>query len=365
MKKIIFLLIIVFSVSLFAEYRSEIVTINNVKLDDSEFLIDTTAEKPLDFEKFPIGKESFDKDLKISVNYSLNAGSDVLNPEFELKYNGNRVDYSEELSSALSFNLSKIFTSVPIKNSETFKVDLVVTYDTSITQDQTKTISFTFHYDTVPPGKAKNLKLVAGDKSINVSWDYEDGVDDKEIDKVVIYYKDSEESEYSEKEATSLSTEYKIKDLVNEHEYSVYVKFYDLAGNESENSEELTAIPVPVDDFYKYYRKSGGKEDGGYCFIATAAYGSYDDGMVKILRNFRDAYLPQAFIDTYYKYSPPVANIIAKSKVLSFITRILLEPFVLYANFFLYAGFAFKFLMLFMFMALLFVKIKAGRIYYV
>ncbi len=364
MKTTIFFLVILFQISLFAEYRGEFISINNVKLDDSEFLIDTTAEKPLDFENAPIGKESFDKDLKISVNYSLNVGTDVLNPTFELKYNGNRIDYSEETSTTLSFVLSEIFTTVPIENSGEFKIDLVMSYDTSLSQDQSKTTSFTFHYDTVAPSKASNLRLIAGDKSINISWEYAN-VDESEIDKVVIYYKDSESDSYTQKEATSLSTEYKLVDLINEHEYSVYIKLYDLAGNESENSEELTAIPVPVDDFYKYYRKSGGKEDGGYCFIATAAYGSYDDGMVKILRNFRDAYLPQVFIDTYYKYSPPIANIIAKSKVLSFLTRILLEPLVLYANFFLYASILFKFLLLFMLMLLLFVKTKVRRIYYV
>lgn len=365
MKDIMFFLVILLPISLFAEYQGEFISIDNVKLDDSEFLIDTTSEKPLDFENYPIGKASFDNDAKISINYSLNVGTDVLNPTFELKYNNNRIDYSEETTSTLSFSLSEIFTTVPIENSETFKVDLVMSYDTSLSQNQTKTTSFTFYYDTLAPSKASNLKLVGGDKSINVSWEYPSDEDETQIDKVVIYYKDSEADNYSQKEATSLSTEYKLIDLINEHEYSVYIKLYDLAGNESENSEELTAIPVPVDDFYKYYRKSGGKEDGGYCFIATAAYGSYDNGMVKILRNFRDAYLPQAFIDTYYKYSPPIANIIAKSKVLSFLMRILLEPFVIYADFFLYATMLFKFLLLFMFMLLLFVKVKLRRIYYV
>jgi hypothetical protein len=77
----------------------------------------------------------------------------------------------------------------------------------------------------------------------------------------------------------------------------------------------------------------GGGGGGGGCFIATAAFGSYFDPYVKILRNFRDLFLltsrpGQAFVDWYYRVSPPIADFIAKSEGLKASVRIALLPVV-------------------------------------
>ncbi len=60
---------------------------------------------------------------------------------------------------------------------------------------------------------------------------------------------------------------------------------------------------------------SGG---GGGCFIATAAYGSYLDPHVQILRNFRDEYLlnnrpGRVFVRLYNHYSPPAGSLYQRS----------------------------------------------------
>lgn len=74
---------------------------------------------------------------------------------------------------------------------------------------------------------------------------------------------------------------------------------------------------------------SGG--GGGGCFIATAAYGSLYHPIVKDLVLFRDQILLNSrygskFVELYYTYSPQVADFIAESQILRWLTSIALLP---------------------------------------
>lgn len=73
------------------------------------------------------------------------------------------------------------------------------------------------------------------------------------------------------------------------------------------------------------------------CFIATAAYGDYDQSGVMLLRRFRDQCLltnepGQWMVETYYRLSPPIADQIAQSPLLRAVVRILLLPLVGFAT---------------------------------
>ncbi len=72
---------------------------------------------------------------------------------------------------------------------------------------------------------------------------------------------------------------------------------------------------------------------GSGCFIATAAFGSKFEKHVRLLRRFRDFYLMpnkigRAFVNAYYRYSPPMADFIANHDTLRALVRLSLLPLV-------------------------------------
>lgn len=80
-------------------------------------------------------------------------------------------------------------------------------------------------------------------------------------------------------------------------------------------------------------RASSGGNRFNACFIATAAYGTPLAAEIDALREFRDRSLlanpfGAAFVDTYYRLSPPIAERIAQHSGLRRTVRVLLVPLV-------------------------------------
>ena len=79
-----------------------------------------------------------------------------------------------------------------------------------------------------------------------------------------------------------------------------------------------------------------GSSSGG-CFIATAAFGTPMAQEIDTLRNVRDSYMLNnavgaAFVDTYYRLSPAIADKVAAHPTLAAAVRIVLMPVVMIGN---------------------------------
>ena len=131
-------------------------------------------------------------------------------------------------------------------------------------------------------------------------------------------------------------TSYTVSNLLDGKTYYFSVTSYNAAHVESELSGEVSLVTAAT--ISDTTADSGGGSDGGGgggggCFIATAAFGSYLEPHVKVLRDFRDRSLltnslGQAFVNFYYRHSPPIADVIRKHALLKYATRLALVPVI-------------------------------------
>jgi len=102
---------------------------------------------------------------------------------------------------------------------------------------------------------------------------------------------------------------------------------------DTDTTPTLDELPLQPDSFGGYGHPSV-PPGPGFCFIATAAYGTDTAGQLDVLREFRDTVLlPNGlgarFVSFYYRTSPPIADFISQNEVLRTIVRVgFVDPIV-------------------------------------
>lgn len=110
--------------------------------------------------------------------------------------------------------------------------------------------------------------------------------------------------------------------------YAIHTR--DTSGNTTHTAYTETAIGNAAQPA----TNASGGGGGGGCFIATAAYGSYLDPHVVVLRKFRDDHLltnrpGRAFVAVYYYTAPTIADFISRHEWARKGVQVALAPVVL------------------------------------
>ncbi|MCH7910882.1 MAG: hypothetical protein IIB38_14870, partial [Candidatus Hydrogenedentes bacterium] len=131
----------------------------------------------------------------------------------------------------------------------------------------------------------------------------------------------------------------------------VHTALITIEGSGAQNSPQTILVTLTVTDEAIASTGTGGGGGGGGCFIATATYGTPMAQEIDALRDVRDAYLLNnvsgtAFVDAYYRFSPPVADLIAEHDALRALSRGVLYPVIWLAGLSLHSPFTASMLLL-------------------
>jgi hypothetical protein len=166
----------------------------------------------------------------------------------------------------------------------------VVVENANVTPPGAANAYLQFYVDTVPPAQVTGVTASPGDGRAILNWTVDASID---VSKYVVTISDASGKVLQTPGTTAGTgttvTSIAVENLTNGVQYFATVSAFDFANNQGPpSSPPLSFTPQDQCDFWECY---GGKEKGGFCFIGTAAYGSYDASTVQIFRDFRDRVL--------------------------------------------------------------------------
>lgn len=294
---------------------------------------------------------------------------DFEKPDFEKNDEDSDFSPGEKTKSDGSY---KIKLTIELDNSSTTNdddekddSDAERTAATTVPESVSKTV--TVFFDNMPPEKPEELTTEGGDQRIIIRItppvDPEDSKKNEKIGKYHVtlsgwfdnggtetfteleYTTEVSSGSYDEIWEFSASGKNGLEIINNDkkdpkYNYKVTVYAEDVAGNADPDKTISIddAFAITTYGFWGNYENSGGRDDGGFCFIATAGFGSYFHPNVLILRNFRDSVLAKSesgrkFIRAYYNLGKIPAEYINEYSILKPASRTILMPLVVLAWF--------------------------------
>jgi len=130
-----------------------------------------------------------------------------------------------------------------------------------------------FYVDVNPPAVPTDITVTPGDGRLIVKWTFVKG-----ISKYIVTATGPDGVAHTATTTVGQSTA-TVQGLTNGVTYTVTVQAVDYASVASDFSAALTGTPEDQCDFWECYQ---GKEKGGFCFVSTAAYGSYDASTTQV-----------------------------------------------------------------------------------
>jgi len=168
-------------------------------------------------------------------------------------------------------------------------------------------------------------------RDVKFSWD---ASDDPTVTGYKVYWGDASRT-YSNNADSGSRTDYTLTGLEDGKAYYFTTTAYNSSGTESDYSNEviLAADGTVTESPTASPSSSESSGGGGGCFIATAAYGSYMEPEVRVLRDFRDRFLMtntvgRLMVQAYYSTSPPIADFIQGHELIRVVVRWMLTPIV-------------------------------------
>ena len=166
--------------------------------------------------------------------------------------------------------------------SDDASIIIAIEQDGSSLTLQSQEIQIDYDYDS--PSAPTEVSAEPGEQNVDISWSDELNSTESDVSYRVYYAESSFEADDLDnvyQTSTTSGTSIEVDDLELGTTYYFRVVTLDSFSNISSPSEQVSASPVAVNDFFEEYARKGGREEGGFC--ATSSTPVSPDTLILVL----------------------------------------------------------------------------------